>query len=214
VALSLAGVRAAGAQEPTAPTGVRLEVSGLFVTFVTTDAQHKVDPTGGFDFAVAFHLNQRVMLAGGIQSSNHTTDDSTTTNTLTHTKLLLTQLYAEPRFLLLKSDRFQPYLYARLSYVRASATRTLIDDTGAPDQSLAVQTGAAYGVGAGVTYAITPTVHAHGAVGWQHVSLSDIDFDGARVDGSTTDANSVYVRAGVSMDFGGTASALKTFLRR
>jgi hypothetical protein len=202
----------AGAQVATRHYGSG-EISLVRVAFTSGDFRkdpascsrcRMVEPGMGFDVMAIVPAAPPLMLAGGVQYSSHTTDSISG-------KLGVLQLYLEPRLVLSQRGRLIPYFWGRIGFVHASQQMSLLDDDGEDISGNGVQTGPAFGAGAGLLIQATAHVRANIAAGMQRLALGNIDFDYQKVDASSAKGMNLVIRAGISLEFSPTSS-IKTRL--
>lgn len=183
------------------------ELSMVRVSFSGDSMASRVRPGFGLDAAGTFPAVSRLVVAIGFQYSSHPTTDASD-------NLKALQLYAEPRFVLMGSGPVIPYVFAHVGLLRWSQDICLIDASNANVCGNAVQSGSAFGGGAGVMIRVVPRVFGYLNAGFQRVSVGDIAFDGAHVPISSVSATNLVLRAGGSFEFSEIPSALRTYLRR
>jgi opacity protein-like surface antigen len=188
----LAGVMVGGAEAQ----GLRLEVSGLYAT-LSGDDFDETDSGIGFEGAIAFALNSKWSLAAGISRTSHGVDGL-------DENLTALQFFAEPRFMLGASGAMTPYLFGRVGYTSASLEFLGVDTK---------QTGFGFGGGAGLMYDLSGSLKLNVSAAFQKISLGDVEADGETIEDTDSSGSSLYVRAGLSIGFGG-SSALRTSPRR
>mgnify|MGYP001248559653 FL=1 len=181
------------------------ELALLRVSFSGDSMANRVRPGYGFDISGVIPVQPPLLVAIGFQYSSHPTNDSTSSH------LGALQLYLEPRFALRESGPVIPYLSAHVGLLRWSQDVLLEDDSGMLAFANEVQSGTAFGVGAGVLIRVTPHMRGYFSAGFQKVSLGSISASGAPEPLSTAArGTSLMVRMGASLEFSATASQLRT----
>lgn len=198
-ALSLSIAARVAAQEPEPkPLVVHAEFSITRLSLPNHDTT-TVNSGIGFDVAGVFEVRDRWHLALGFQHARH----ETSLSAYGAGKVSALQLFAEPRYMLRIMGTVQPYVSVRAGYQHlAQAHVTYLDDLDSPYTGYATQTALAFGLGAGALVTATKRLQGYAAAGAQYVSFSDIDLDGYHVGDSKVTGISVFMRAGVSLNFG------------
>ena len=185
----------AAAQEPEPkPLVVHAELSIAYAKIPGGDSA-TVDPGLGFDLAGVFEVRDRWHFVLGFQHTRHKTTDS-------DLSMKVLQLFAEGRYMVKMSMRVEPYLFVRIATWHTASDIELFDDTNTLVRGHATQTGPSAGLGAGVLLTLTKRLQLYAAAGGQYLSLGDIDFDGYHVGSSSVSGPSVFVRTGLSVNFG------------
>lgn len=189
----------AAAQEPEPkPLVVHAELSITRLSLPNHDTTI-VNSGIGFDVAGVFEVRDRWHLALGFQHASHETSQSA----YGAGRVSALQLFAEPRFILRIVGPALPYVSVRVGYQHLAQPHvTYLDDELRPYTGYATQTGLALGGGAGVLVTATKRLQGYAAAGVQYVSFGDIDLDGYHVGDSKVTGISVFMRAGVSLNFG------------
>lgn len=175
---------------PAAAQGIRIEAAGVYATLGGDDFEDAKAGVG-FDVAGVLRLRNAWSLAVGLQRTSHDSDiegvDASTG---------VMAVYGEPRMTLSAMGRMTPYLFGRVSWVKASTELDDFDDE-------AEATGWAFGAGLGFMAGLTSNIMLNVSAGYHAISLGDQEINGTTAEGTDTSGNSIVLKAGVSIGFGG-----------
>jgi hypothetical protein len=211
VATLLVGAPAA-AQDVPGPQGVRIELSYEHSSFDASTHRDMLGPSAGFDLSIGFHLDPHFMLVAGVQSGHAIHSDSTTEgiSPVLRARSTVTELYAEPRLVLINRTAFEPYVFVRLAYVRSSQTLISTTDDGEVVSDVSTQDGSGLGGGIGFSYHVRGRYSVHASGAWQRISLGNLYFSGNSDPDTGVQGSSIVVRVGASIDIGAFRSAFRT----
>lgn len=166
--------------------------SALYETVYGDAAQWRINESlpGGYGAEAQVRITPgRLSFGGGVQGTTHNWTDSGQDS-----NLRMIGVFLEPRYLLASTDRFGPYISARLAL---TTLKLKIED-----EDIGDATGKTINVGGGVLIALSPRVSLDAGATFGYTNFGDLEQDGVPTGLHTGSGTNLIARLGLAIGLG------------